>query len=73
MKKKALFVLLIITLMISTINVNAEEAAWPKIFTNGEYQYSIEGIVLNLYEVSKSDSSHDEGMPTTTANFLNFF
>lgn len=71
MKKKALFVLLIITLMISTINVNAEEAAWPKIFTNGEYEYSIEGIILNLYEVSKSDSSHDEGMPITTANFLN--
>ena len=72
MKKKALFVLLIITLMISTINVNAEEAAWPKSFTNGEYQYSIEGIILNLYEVSESDSDDDEeGMPTTTANFLN--
>ena len=52
MKKILLLMITIISLAL-IIPVNAA-SAWPKSFTEGDYTYSIEGIVLNVYEVSRS-------------------
>lgn len=67
MKKKVLLFLLIVVTMISTIQVNADEA-WPKSFTYGDYQYSVEGVILNLYEITETEDNDGE----TTRSSINF-
>lgn len=51
MRRIIVLVLVLFTVLIIPVNA---ASAWPKSFTEGEYTYSIEGVVLNVYEIQES-------------------
>lgn len=56
--KKVLSLIIVIISMLA-INVYAEPTTWPKTFTNGDYEYKIEGVSLKVYQ-QRIDSHNEE-------------
>lgn len=56
MKKKILIIVLLLGLLIiPSHQVFAADGSWPKEFTHGDYKFSIEDIVLNVYKIEESE------------------
>lgn len=74
MKKKLLIIVLLLGLLIipfRAVSAEGEENAWPKSFTNGDYSYTIEGIVINVFEMENT-TSEEENDEATKEVFMKY-
>lgn len=75
MKKKLFVILLLMGLLVvplKSVKATAVDLSWPETYTHGDYTYTIEGVVINVYGIETDSTTTEENDEETVEVFRKY-